>query len=135
MAAVAKTARDIGRRPRGQLAAIDYTLAKRAILREARRGVVSVLDLCDAHPELMRAARNVGEELASPCPVCRGHSLRRLAYVYADELRHDNARVWTMKEALALTARCQNGACYVVEVCLDCCWNHLSEAFVARSAG
>jgi hypothetical protein len=24
--------------------------------------------------------------------------------------------------------------CYVVEVCTECQWNHLSEAFVARAA-
>ncbi len=34
-----------------------------------------------------------------------------------------------------MTAGCLDGTCYVVEVCTDCSWNHLSEAFVARSAG
>ena len=35
---------------------IDYTLAKRALLRDAQAGLQSVNELCDAHPELMRAA-------------------------------------------------------------------------------
>ena len=109
---------------------VDFTLAKRALLREYRRGLISKLDICDAHPELMRAARNVGEDTTLECPVCDTPGLRRLAYVYADELRQDNGRVWTLEEALELTAGCRSGTCYVVEVCTDCSWNHLAEAFV-----
>jgi hypothetical protein len=114
---------------------VDYTLAKRAVLRQAQRGLLSLQDLCDAHPELLRAARHVGEPTARACPVCDRHDLRLLAYVYADELKRDNGRVWTIDAALALTARCKGGSCYVVEVCTGCSWNHLSEAFVGRSAG
>ena len=48
-------------RPRGKrralLAAVDYTLAKRALLRDFRGGILSRFDVCDAHPELLRAAR------------------------------------------------------------------------------
>ncbi len=40
---------------------VDYTLAKRAKLTELRGGRLSRDDVCDAHPELLRAARNVGE--------------------------------------------------------------------------
>ena len=119
----------------GDLAAVDYTLAKRSLLRDFQRGLLSRLDICDAHPELMRAARNVGEEIAGSCPVCSEENLVRLAYVFADELKTDSGRVWRLHEALQLTARCADGACYVVEVCTDCSWNHLSEAFVARTAG
>ena len=39
---------------------VDYTLAKRAKLTELRGGRLSRDDVCDAHPELLRAARNVG---------------------------------------------------------------------------
>lgn len=118
-----------------RLGVVDYTLAKRALLREARRGVLSVLELCDAHPELLRAARHVGERASRPCPVCDRDGLRLLAYVYADDLKRDNGRVWSLHDALTLAASRRNGACYVVEVCTGCSWNHLSEAFVARSAG
>ena len=51
------------------------------------------------------------------------------------ELKAESGRVWKLREALRLTARCSDGACYVVEVCTDCQWNHLAEAFVARTAG
>ncbi len=118
-----------------RLGVVDYTLAKRALLRDARRGLLSRTDLCDAHPELMRAARNVGEDSRRPCPVCDEPELRLVAYVYADDLKANNGRVWSIREALTIAGRSRNGACYVVEVCVGCAWNHLHEAFVARSAG
>lgn len=120
---------------RPELGVVDYTLAKRSLLRQARRGLLALTDICDAHPELLRAARYVGEHTSRPCPVCDGRDLRLLAYVYAEELKRDNGRVWAIDEALAITARCKGGACYVVEVCTHCSWNHLAEAFVGRSAG
>ncbi|MGH2724339.1 MAG: DUF5318 family protein [Actinomycetota bacterium] len=120
---------------RQKLGIVDYTLAKRALLRQARRGLMSIHELCDAHPELLRAARHMGQPTSRPCPVCHRSDLRLLAYVYADELKRDNGRVWAIDKALAITARCEGGACYVVEVCTGCSWNHLTEAFVGRSAG
>lgn len=122
-----------GHRP--HLAAVDYTLAKRALLRDFRTGLLSEFDICDAHPDLMRAARHVGEETTKECPVCDRRGLRLLAYVFADELHRDNGRVWELERALRLAAETRDGTCYVVEVCTDCSWNHLSEAFVARHAG
>ena len=122
-------------RRRSHLGLVDYTLAKRALLREWRRGVLSRLEICDAHPELLRAAKHLGKEAARPCPVCGKEELRFLAYVYADGLRRNNGRAFEVQEGLALAAQQRGGACYVVEVCTYCNWNHLSEAFMARSAG
>jgi hypothetical protein len=120
---------------RARLGVVDYTLAKRSILRDARRGLLSLTDICDAHPELLRAARHVGEQASRQCPVCERDDLRLLAYVYADELKRDNGRVWAIDKALAITASCRNGTCYIVEVCTRCSWNHLAEALVGRTAG
>ena len=49
---------------------VDYTLAKRALLRDLRTGMLSRLEVCDAHPDLLRAARSLGMEATRPCPVC-----------------------------------------------------------------
>jgi hypothetical protein len=122
-------------RRREELGVVDYTLAKRALLRDFRCGLLSRLEICDAHPELLRAARYLGSQASGPCPVCRGRELRLLAYVFADGLRRDNGRAFELREGLELAARQRGGACYVVEVCTDCNWNHLSEAFMARTAG
>ena len=40
---------------------VDYALARRAVLRDLRTGKRDRLDVCDAQPELLRAARNIGE--------------------------------------------------------------------------
>ena len=123
----------MGKRP--GFGAVDYTLVKRGLLRDFRRGLLSRVDICDAHPELMRAAKNVGEPTTRQCPVCREANLRLLAYVFADDLKDDNGRVWQLAKALTMAASHAGGTCYVVEVCTDCSWNHLSQAFVARTAG
>lgn len=124
-----------GRKGRASLGVVDYTLAKRALLRSARRGMLSTFEICDAHPELMRAAKHVGEPASRPCPVCEKKKLRLLAYVFADGLKQDSGRVWGLQEALQLTATHTDATCYVVEVCTACQWNFLTEAFQARSAG
>jgi hypothetical protein len=113
---------------------IDYTLAKRALLRDARLGVLGLTDICDAHPELMRAARHVGEPTQNDCPVCAKEKLVLLAYVYGEDLKADNGRVWSIQAGIKLAAAHDGACCYVVEVCCNCQWNHLSEAFTARTA-
>ena len=116
------------------MAVVDYTLAKRAALRGVQRGVLNRAEICDAHPELMRAARHVGESSSRPCPVCDHPDLRLLAFVYADQLKRDSGRIWELQKALRLAASHPGAACYVVEVCVSCSWNHLSESFTCRSA-
>jgi len=127
--------RAIGRRrgKRELLATVDYTLAKRALLAQMRTGLLGRADICDAHPELLRAAKNVGENSRRDCPVCGQVKLRLLAYVYGDSLKQDNGRVWPLDVGLSMAADRPGSWCYVVEVCTECQWNHLSEAFVARA--
>jgi hypothetical protein len=122
----------LGGRERRGLGVVDYTLAKRALLRDARMGVLGLTDLCDAHPELMRAARYVGEETRSDCPVCSREKLVLLAYVYGDTLKQENGRVWSIATGLRMAAAHPGSSCYVVEVCRGCQWNHLREAYSAR---
>jgi hypothetical protein len=98
-----------------------------------RTGLLGRSDICDAHPELMRAAKNVGENSRRDCPVCATTKLRLLAYVYGDGLRDQNGRVWPLDVGLDMAADRPGAWCYVVEVCTECHWNHLSEAFVARA--
>ncbi len=119
---------------RSELGVIDYTLAKRALLRDAQIGVLGLTDICDAHPELVRAAKHVGEPTKNDCPVCGKVKLVHLAYVYGDGLRDRNGRVWSIETGLKLAAAHPGAACYVVEVCTGCRWNHLHEAFTARSS-
>src|SRR4051812_21856939 len=104
--------RPLGRSRRAELNVIDYTLAKRAILRDSQMGLQSVNDLCDAHPELMRAAKYVGEPTRVDCPVCGKCKLVLLAYVYGEALKHDNGRVWSIDTGLRMAAANQGACCY-----------------------
>jgi len=105
----------------------DYALARRAVLRDLRRGEVTRLDVCDAHPELLRAARNVGEAAPHDCPVCGADSVRLVSYVYGEKLREANGRCISHPTELErLGATHEEFSRYVVEVCLDCRWNYLT---------
>ena len=105
----------------------DYALARRAVLRDLQRGAVTRLDVCDAHPELLRAGRNIGEVAPNRCPVCGEDNVRYVSYVYGEKLKQANGRaISDTSELLKLGASCDEFACYDVEVCLDCRWNHLS---------
>jgi hypothetical protein len=111
---------------------VDYRLARRAALNSIRRGSLDTADVCDAHPELMRAGRNIGEEIDDRCPVCSHETLRWVRYVYGEELRHLNGRVvYPIEWLQELTDKYDQFTCYVVEVCIDCAWNHLVQTYSA----
>ena len=111
---------------------VDYSLARRSTLAGLRRGSLDTSDVCDAHPELMRAAKNIGEEIAAPCPVCSHDTLRMVRYVYGEGLRRNNGRVVYPDEWLReLALEHDQFTCYVVEVCIDCAWNHLVRSYLA----
>lgn len=104
----------------------DYALARRAVLRDLERGVLTRLDVCDAHPELVRAALNLGVPLPGACPVCGAAELREVSYVYGDKLKDANGRcISNAAELERLRARHDEFACYDVEICCECRWNHL----------
>jgi hypothetical protein len=117
---------------------VDYALARRAVLRDLRTGRRDRGEVCDAHPELLRAGRNIGERVTEACPVCGRDSLRLVSYVYGDALRQANGRCITSDSELArLDASHESFSRYVVEVCLGCRWNHLRrrELYGRRYAG
>ncbi len=104
----------------------DYALARRAVLRDLRRGRLDKLDVCDAHPELVRAARNVGSAAGHDCPVCAGSAVSHVSYVYGEQLRQANGRCISHPSELErLGAAHEEFIRYVVEVCPECRWNHL----------
>ncbi|MBW3588035.1 MAG: DUF5318 domain-containing protein [Actinobacteria bacterium] len=110
---------------------IDYTLAKRSLLRRFRKGSVDRFDICDAHPELTRAARHIGEPLNRPCPVCERNALRQVRYVYGEQLGRLSGRV-VYPESMVdeLSRQVDEFRCYAVEVCLECGWNHLAASYL-----
>jgi Family of unknown function (DUF5318) len=112
---------------------VDYRLARNAVVSQFQKGRLSRLDVCDAHPELLRAAINVGDETREDCPICEEVKVRLVTYVFGSGLPPSGVCVTTKGEMSKLSRRSANLACYVVEVCPNCSWNHLARSFaIAR---
>ena len=109
---------------------VDYSLRKRALLREVYAGRVGTYEVCDASPYLISAARFHGEPTEERCPVCRRENLIHVHYVYGDELKQSAGQARTRAELPKLAMSVQEMQVYVVEVCRGCSWNHLVEQFL-----
>jgi hypothetical protein len=110
---------------------VTYRLARNAIVKEFQRGRLSRLDVCDAHPELVRAARGVGEPTTEACPICEEANVVLVSYAFGAGLPASGRCIET-KADLSRASRSTSGdvSCYVVEVCPACSWNHLAHTFV-----
>lgn len=116
---------------------IDYRLARQHLISEYRKGRLAQHEVCDAHPELARAAREVGEPSRLDCPICEEAKLVLVSYVFGPRLPSHGRCITSAKELKALARRSGEFSCYVVEVCPACGWNHLARTFLlnpARSA-
>jgi hypothetical protein len=118
-----------GLAPAGSAGQIDYRLVRRRAIDEFHRGRLSRLDVCDAHPELLRAARNVGEARSEPCPICEDPGVVLVSYAFGARLPAHGRCLTSGRELARLTRRVDEVTCYVVEVCPDCGWNHLVRTF------
>ena len=114
----------------GRRALVDYGLARRAALRDLRAGRTSTVDVCDAHPYLLRAARYHGEPTDRDCPVCVRERLVEVTYTYGDCFKKEtNGRVRQRAELPELAREHTEFTVYVVEVCRSCSWNHLTVSY------
>ena len=114
---------------------IDYSLARRALLSELYSGRASTLDVCDAHPYLLRAAKYHGAPTDACCPVCRREPLTHVHYAFSDEMRDSSGQARGVEEIPRLESEYAEVTVYVVEVCRNCSWNHLTTSFVIGRAG
>jgi hypothetical protein len=105
---------------------VDHRLARRMLISQVRLGRIARTEVCDAHPELIRAARNVGTETSTDCPICEETRLRIVTYVFGHGLPASGRCVSTKKEMRQLGAKGQGElTAYVVEACPECRWHHL----------
>jgi len=108
----------------------DYRLQRRAVLAALRSGARSRDDVCDAHPDLVRAGIHIGHHLADDCPVCDAATLRHVSYVFEGKGRRSAGGRAVPRESLARQAeRYGDLTVYTVEVCVSCHWHHLWESF------
>ena len=115
-------------RPQRQV--VDYSLRRRALLRDLQSGRVGPHEVCDASPYLLSAARFHGEGTDERCPVCRRENLTHVHYIYGDELKQSAGQARSRAELATLAHSVRQIQVYVVEVCRGCGWNHLVEQFL-----
>jgi Family of unknown function (DUF5318) len=120
---------------RTQRQVVDYSLQKRALLREVYSGRVGTYEVCDASPYLKNAARFHGEPTEARCPVCRRENLTHVHYIYGDELKQSAGQARSQTELTVLAMTFREFQVFVVEVCRNCGWNHLVEQFLLGRAG
>lgn len=113
---------------------IDYRLARQSVLSEYRKGRLARHEVCDAHPELVRAARECGDETRMTCPVCEEVNVVLVSYVFGPRLPAFGRCITSKAELRKIARRSGTFSCYVVEVCPSCSWNHLARTFLLNPA-
>ncbi len=112
-------------------ARVEYRLVRNAVVRDLQKGKVRQVDVCDAHPELLRAARNVGKKTGESCPVCKEGGTVQLTFVFGAKLPPGGTCPATATELNRLRRREEPVICYDVEVCPDCAFHHLTRKYQA----
>lgn len=113
---------------------IDYRLARQSVISEFRKGRLAQHEVCDAHPELRRAARECSEPTSQRCPICEDADLVHVTYVFGPRLPAHGRCITSKGELRKMAQKRGEFAAYVIEVCPDCSWNHLARSFVLPSA-
>lgn len=106
-------------------AVVEFGLVRHALLARVAQGLLRYEDICDAHPELLRAARNIGRSSGEVCPVCHEVELVEVTYVFGARLPSGGTCPGTRAELLKLERREEPVQCYAVEVCVGCSFHHL----------
>ncbi len=106
-------------------AVVDHRLERRALVNEYRRGRLSRDQVCDAHPELIRAAKNLGAPSSVTCPICEEVKLVLVTYVFGPRLPAHGRCVATKADLAQFDGRADDLDAYVVEACVNCRWHHL----------
>lgn len=109
---------------------VDYRMARRSVVRQYRAGLIGADVICDAHPELRRAAVQCSVPTTEKCPICEADKLVHVRYVFGPRLPSYGRCVVNEAELVRLSQRKGTFTCYVVEVCPSCAWNHLRRAYV-----
>ncbi len=129
---------DVVRGAAGALSGIvDYRLTRNGVIKEFKKGRLTRLDVCDAHPELVRNARHCGSPTDDPCPICESaDDLVVVTYVFGARMPASGRCMLSAAELARLQRGNQELAAYVVECCRACNWNHLLRSFpVGRRTG
>lgn len=128
----AEEIRGVGQQRSGGV--IDYRLARMGVVSEFRKGRIAKHEVCDAHPELKRAAASASEPTSMECPICEEDNIVLVTYAFGDRLPSSGRCITTKGELSKLAKNRRRLAAYVVEVCPSCSWNHLAQTFLLGTA-
>jgi hypothetical protein len=117
------------------LGAVDYRLRRQSVIADFRKNRLALHEVCDAHPELVRAAQEVGEPTKVDCPICEETKVVLVTYVFGPRLPPFGRCITSRREFLKLDRRPEQSAAYVVEVCPSCSWNHLAQVLPVGGRG
>ena len=112
-------------------AVVEFGLVRHALLAKVAAGTIRYDDVCDAHPELLRAAKNLGRRTGENCPVCSDVELVEVTYVFGARLSAGGTCPTSRAELLKLERREDPVQCYAVEVCVGCNFHHLVRKWAA----
>ena len=112
-------------------AVVEFGLVRHALLAKIGAGVIRAQDVCDAHPELLRAAKNIGRDTGEICPLCEDVELVEVTYVFGARLPAGGTCPLSRSELLKLERRVEPVQCYAVEVCTACKFHHLARKWTA----
>src|ERR1700722_7950082 len=101
-------------------AVVEFGLVRHALLAKVAAGIIRYEDVCDAHPELLRAAKNLGRKAGETCPVCSDVELVEVTYVFGARLPSGGTCPSSRAELLKLERREDPVQCYAVEVRIGC---------------
>jgi len=115
---------------------VDYRLQRRVALDNLSLASRALEQHCDAHPELLRAAKHLGEPRGEHCPACKEVKLVGLHYAFLQNgPRSQGGRVVEPARLARYAERHGDLIVYEVEVCRGCHWNHLvSQRTIERPA-
>ena len=114
---------------------VDYTLQRRSLLRGVYAGRVGTMEVCDASPYLIRAAKYFGEATDTRCPICRREPVWHVHYIYGKQLKGSAGQARRPAELPVLAMSYGEFDVYVVEVCRGCGWNHLVQKYTLGREG
>lgn len=110
---------------------VEFGLVRHRLLESLRKGRVRREDVCDAHPELLRAATNLGVATDRACPVCDAATTVEVTYVFGAKLPPGGTCPGTATELARLERREEPVVCYAVEACTACGFHHLARKWQA----
>ncbi len=108
---------------------IEYRLTREILIRDFEKGRVAQADICDAQPELLRVASNIGQATDDGCPICKDATLVLVYFVFGSQLPRNGKPLAPGFELLSMMNKRPDASFYEVEVCTCCNWNFLMRTF------